>query len=45
MGGVDSPDEINNLGGVDQFAQTLECGGPFGPNSIFGDTLVPIVLP
>ena len=43
--GTDFPDETNDLGGVDQFAQTLECGGPFGPNSTYCDTLVPIVLP
>src|SRR5215471_4740168 len=33
--GVDYPDETNNLGGVDQFAQTQECGGPFGPDSTY----------
>ena len=43
--GSNFPNEINDLGGVDQFAQTLECGGPFGPNSTYCDTLVPIVLP
>ena len=32
---VRDPDETNNLGGVDQFAQTEECGGPFGPNSTY----------
>jgi hypothetical protein len=31
--GVDFPDEINDLGSVDQFAQTEQCGGPFGPDS------------
>jgi hypothetical protein len=38
--GVDYPDEINNLHGVDQFAQTQECGGPFGDNSTYCDTIV-----
>jgi hypothetical protein len=42
--GVDFPDEVNHLRGVDQFAQTEECGGPFGPNSTYCDTPVPIVL-
>jgi len=43
--GTDFPDETNDLGGVDQFAQTLDCGGNFGPDSTYCDTLVPIVLP
>jgi hypothetical protein len=43
--GTDFPNQINDLGGVDQFAQTLECGGPFGANSTYCDTPVPIVLP
>jgi hypothetical protein len=38
--GVDYPDTINNLGGVDQFAQTPECGGPFGPDSTYCATVV-----
>jgi hypothetical protein len=38
--GVGFPDDVNDLGGVDQFAQTLECGGPFGPNSTYCDTVV-----
>ncbi len=38
--GVDYPDEVDPLGGVDQFAQTLECGGPFGDNSTYCDTVV-----
>jgi hypothetical protein len=38
--GVDFPAEINDLGGVDQFAETLECGGPFGPDSTYCDTIV-----
>ena len=45
--GVDFPDEIpgGDLGGVDQFAQTQQCGGPFGSNSTYCTTQVPIVLP
>jgi hypothetical protein len=38
--GVDYPDETNNLGGVDQFAQTQQCGGPFGPDSTYCATVV-----
>jgi hypothetical protein len=38
--GVDFPDETNDLGGVNQFAQTLQCGGPFGPDSTYCDTVV-----
>jgi hypothetical protein len=38
--GVDYSDETDDLGGVDQFAQTLECGGPFGDNSTYCDTIV-----
>jgi hypothetical protein len=34
------PDEVDNLGGVDQFAQTPLCEGPFGPNSMYCDTIV-----
>lgn len=43
--GVDYPDETNDLGGVDQFAQTAQCGGPFGADSTYCDTPVPISLP
>jgi hypothetical protein len=38
--GVDFPDEVNNLGGVDQFAQTLQCDGPFGADSTYCATVV-----
>jgi hypothetical protein len=38
--GVNFPDTINGLGGVDQFAQTLHCGGPFGSDSTYCDTIV-----
>jgi hypothetical protein len=43
--GVDFPDEIKHLAGVNHFAQTENCGGPFGPDSTYCDTVVPIVLP
>ncbi|MFL5860463.1 MAG: hypothetical protein ACJ780_06760 [Solirubrobacteraceae bacterium] len=43
--GTDFPNEVNDLGAVDQFAQTQECGGPFGPDSTYCDTPVPIALP
>lgn len=43
--GVDFPDETNDLGGVNQFAQTQQCGGPFGPDSTYCDTPAPINLP
>jgi hypothetical protein len=43
--GVGFPDKLNNLGGVDQFAQAPECGGPFGADSTYCDTPVPVVLP
>jgi hypothetical protein len=33
--GVDFPDTANDYGKADQFPQTLECGGPFGPNSTY----------
>jgi hypothetical protein len=38
--GVDFPDEVNHLGGVNQFAQTLKCGGPFGADSTYCDKVV-----
>ena len=33
-------DETDDFGGVEQFAQTLECGGPFGDNSTYCATPV-----
>jgi hypothetical protein len=32
--------KLLDLMGVDQFAQTLECDGPFGPKSTYCDTVV-----
>jgi hypothetical protein len=34
-GGADFPDTTNDFGQADQFFQTLDCGGPFGPNSTY----------
>jgi hypothetical protein len=33
--GVDYPDNVRDFGKANQFSQTLQCGGPFGPNSTF----------
>jgi hypothetical protein len=33
--GVDFPDSTNDFGQADQFPQTLQCGGPFGPDSTY----------
>ena len=38
--GVDFPGTIQNYSQADQFAQTLDCGGPFGPNSTYCDTVL-----
>ena len=38
--GNDFRDEVNDLGGADQFAQTLQCGGPFGADSTYCATVV-----
>jgi hypothetical protein len=38
--GVDFPDNVNDFGQVNQFAQTTECGGPFGPDSTYCDTIL-----
>jgi hypothetical protein len=31
---------VNDFGQVNQFAQTTECGGPFGPDSTYCDTIL-----
>ncbi len=36
--GGDYPGTTKDFNGVLQFAQTLECSGPFGPNSTYCDT-------
>ena len=38
--GVDFPGTTRNFGQADQFATTLGCGGPFGANSTYCDTVV-----
>jgi len=38
--GVDFPDNIKDFGHADQFQQTLQCGGPFGPNSTYCATVL-----
>jgi hypothetical protein len=38
--GVDFPDNLKDFGQADQFQQTQQCGGPFGPNSTYCMTLL-----
>ena len=38
--GVDFQDNIKDFGQADQFQQTTNCGGPFGPNSTFCATVL-----
>jgi hypothetical protein len=38
--GVDFPNEVSNLGGVGQFAQTQDCPSGFGPDTAYCDTVV-----
>lgn len=38
--GVDYPDTLKDFGQADQFTQTLQCGGPFGPNTTFCSTIL-----
>jgi hypothetical protein len=38
--GVDFPDTINDFGQANQYQQTLQCGGPFGPNTTYCDTVL-----
>jgi hypothetical protein len=33
--GVDFPDTLKDFGQADQFSQTTQCGGPFGPNTTY----------
>ena len=37
--GVDYPTTANDFGEVSQFAQQRECGGPFGPDSTYCETV------
>jgi hypothetical protein len=38
--GVDFPDNLKDFGQADQFSQTTQCGGPFGPNSTYCSTIL-----
>jgi hypothetical protein len=38
--GVDYPDTLKDFRQADQFAQTLKCGGPFGPDSTYCATIL-----
>jgi len=38
--GVDYPDTLKDFGQANQFTQTLQCGGPFGPNTTFCSTIL-----
>jgi len=38
--GVDFPDTVSDFGQVNQFQQTLQCGGPFGPGSTYCATQI-----
>ena len=38
--GVDFADNRNDYGKADQFQQTTQCGGPFGPDSTYCATLL-----
>ena len=38
--GVDYPDTLKDFGQADQFSQTTECGGPFGPDSTYCSTIL-----
>ena len=38
--GVDFPDTVKDFGQADQFQQTTQCGGPFGPDSTYCSTIL-----
>ena len=38
--GVDFPDTVKDYGQADQFQQSTQCGGPFGPNSTYCSTIL-----
>jgi hypothetical protein len=38
--GVDFPDTVSDFGQADQFQQTRNCSGPFGPNSTYCVTIL-----
>ena len=39
--GVNFPDTLQDYGQADQFQQTTNCGGPFGPNTTYCSTILP----
>ena len=38
--GIDYPDTLKDFGQANQFTQTEQCGGPFGPNTTFCSTIL-----
>ena len=38
--GVDFPDTIQDFGQANQYQTTMQCGGPFGANSTYCDTIL-----
>jgi hypothetical protein len=38
--GIDYPDTLKDFGQANQFTQTTQCGGPFGPDSTFCSTIL-----
>jgi hypothetical protein len=38
--GVDFPDSVKDYGKAGQFAQTKQCGGPFGPDFTYCATVI-----
>jgi hypothetical protein len=38
--GVDYPDTQRDFGQANQFTQSLQCGGPFGPNTTYCSTIL-----
>lgn len=38
--GVDYPDNLRDFHKANQFSQTLQCGGPFGPNTTYCATTI-----
>jgi hypothetical protein len=38
--GIDYPDTRKDFGQAEQFAQTTQCGGPFGANSTYCSTIL-----
>jgi hypothetical protein len=38
--GFDFPDTVKDYSQADQFQQTTQCGGPFGPNGTYCSTIL-----